>query len=84
MSLVPVTVSVQVLSLMLYPLGLGSEFARSICGNEATIFWSGDCTVGYGYFLAMVATGVAAYCPILARLITYRDYSPYWSSINYL
>lgn len=73
------------LSLMLYPLGLGSVFARSVCGEEhTTIYWAGACTMGYGYFLAIVATAVSAYCPVLARLITYRDYAPYWSSINYL
>ncbi|XP_018010427.1 uncharacterized protein LOC108667846 [Hyalella azteca] len=78
-------VSVQLLSLVLYPLGLGSEFARQVCGEEHTTIYScGDCSLGYGYFLAIVSTTVAAYCPVLARLITYRDYSPYWSSVNYL
>ncbi|KAL7647636.1 UNVERIFIED_CONTAM: hypothetical protein RMT77_001236 [Armadillidium vulgare] len=77
-------VSLQALGLMLYPLGLGSSFTRGVCGNKATIYSAGSCHIGYAYMLALVSTALAAYCPVLARLITYKDYSNYLSNMNYL
>ncbi|XP_064106388.1 LHFPL tetraspan subfamily member 7 protein-like [Macrobrachium nipponense] len=77
-------VSLQAVALVLYPLGLGSPFARLQCGISASVYAAGSCEMGYAYMLALVATGLAAYCPVLARLITYKDYSDYWSNLNYM
>ena len=76
--------SLQAVGLVLYPLGLGSPFSRQHCGEAATVYSSGECQVGYAYMLALVSTALAAYCPVLARLITYKDYTNYWSNMNYL
>ncbi|CAL4150560.1 unnamed protein product [Meganyctiphanes norvegica] len=76
-------VFLQSLGLVLYPLGLGSHFSRLHCGDEATLYNAGHCQLGYGYMLALVATVLAAYCPVLARLITYKDYdADTWSNAN--
>ncbi|KAK4317016.1 hypothetical protein Pmani_011877 [Petrolisthes manimaculis] len=77
-------VSLQAVGLLLYPLGLGSPFVRMQCGDAASLYASGTCELGYAYMLALVATALAAYCPVLARLITYKDYTDYWSNLNYM
>ncbi|XP_045130742.1 LHFPL tetraspan subfamily member 7 protein-like [Eriocheir sinensis] len=77
-------VSLQAVGLVLYPLGLGSPFARLQCGDSASVYASGSCELGYAYMLALVATALAAYCPVLARLVTYKDYTDYWSNLNYM
>ncbi|KAK7073234.1 hypothetical protein SK128_004245 [Halocaridina rubra] len=77
-------VALQAVGLILFPLGLGSPFARLQCGASASVYMAGGCEMGYAYMLALVATGLAAYCPVLARLITYKDYSDYWSNLNYM
>lgn len=83
-SSLPPSVSLQAVGLLLYPLGLGSPFVRLQCGDSASLYAAGTCELGYAYMVALVATALAAYCPVLARLITYKDYTDYWSNLNYM
>ncbi|XP_061417801.1 LHFPL tetraspan subfamily member 7 protein-like [Lethenteron reissneri] len=61
--------------LLVFPLGLGSPFARQQCGDSAP-FWAGDCQLAWGYTLAIVGVLLAAFLPYFARYVP-RDPSPY-------
>ncbi|XP_064112371.1 uncharacterized protein LOC135219494 [Macrobrachium nipponense] len=74
----------QGVTLVLFPLGLGSPLARVECGGSSSVYWSGDCSFGWGYMLAIVSTTLAAYCPCLARLTVYKKYAlREWESLNF-
>ncbi|XP_076060740.1 uncharacterized protein LOC143036824 [Oratosquilla oratoria] len=75
----------QAVGLTLFPLGLGSPLARRECGLSASVYWPGDCRVGWCYVLALVCTTLAAYCPVLARLTAYKRYTVCeWSNLSFM
>lgn len=51
----------------MFPLGLDSEFARSVCGAETAMFSTDDCEIAWGYVLAIMTVSLTMFCPILAR-----------------
>ncbi|KAK7082738.1 hypothetical protein SK128_007306 [Halocaridina rubra] len=74
----------QGVSLILFPLGLGSALARLECGGSSSVYWRGDCLFGWAYMLSIVATTLAAFCPCLARLTVYKRYAMReWESLNF-
>lgn len=69
-------------SLLLYPLVLGSPFARLYCGIKAEIYYPAACSLGWAYIAAITATVLACYCPLLAHFTHYNVFSPcYWTDI---
>lgn len=60
------------LSILVYPLGFRSEFARSICGERTNYYVIEQCHVTWGYVLAIMTVSMTIFCPILAKLSAYR------------
>ena len=54
--------------LVVYPVGLGSQYFRFYCGGSASDFRSGDCHMGWTYMLAIAGTALSIFCPIFAYL----------------
>uniref|UniRef100_T1JF99 Uncharacterized protein n=1 Tax=Strigamia maritima TaxID=126957 RepID=T1JF99_STRMM len=76
-----VSVILMIIPLVVYPLDLGSPFVRRICGDDSAPFSPGSCSVGWSYALAVVATGLSIYCPLLAWLTTYKAYKVSYTSL---
>lgn len=53
--------------LLIYPLGLPSEFFQHYCGESVGIFRSGYCQIGWSYMLAIMGVCLAIFCPVLSR-----------------
>ena len=51
---------------LLYPLGLNSDYARSVCG-ESAIYEAADCQVAWGYVLIIMSVLLTIFCPILGK-----------------
>ena len=51
---------------LLYPIGLNSDYAHKVCGNSA-IYRAGDCQVAWGYVLIIMAVLLTIFCPILGK-----------------
>jgi len=51
---------------LLYPIGLNSDYARSVCGNS-TIYEAADCEVAWGYVLIIMSVLLTIFCPILGN-----------------
>merc|ERR1740124_1787213 len=43
------------IAILLYPVGLNSQLAREVCGNNAHYYQSGDCKIAWGYVLSIMA-----------------------------
>ena len=54
--------------LVVYPVGLGSQYFRFHCGDSASDFRAGDCHIGWTYMLAIAGTALSIFCPIFAYL----------------
>lgn len=52
--------------LLSFPMCLDSDMARIYCGR-CSAFDSGECAVGWTYMIAIAATALAVFCPILSR-----------------
>jgi len=53
-------------SLVLYPFGLNSEFVKQQCGSSSGYFNSGTCKIAWGYILGIVSTSLLLFCPMIA------------------
>uniref|UniRef100_T1INH4 Uncharacterized protein n=1 Tax=Strigamia maritima TaxID=126957 RepID=T1INH4_STRMM len=76
-----VAVVLLLVGLVLFPVGLGSLFVRRHCGEDSSPYHSGSCQMGWSYTMAIVASILAVYCPLLAFLTTYKKYEStcyYW------
>lgn len=56
-----------IIAVVLYPIGLNSEYAKSVCG-KSSYYSSGDCTIAWGYVLIIMAVSLTIFCPILGKL----------------
>lgn len=63
----------------MFPFVLDAKFSQHACGKDASMFSSGDCTVGWGYALAIVSILLTIFSPILIRYSTekYEDDDEY-------
>lgn len=62
-----------IIAVFLYPLGLNSEYARSVCGNS-NLYYAGECKVAWGYVLIIMSVLLTIFCPILGKFsITSKD-----------
>ena len=61
------SVFVMTAGLLIYPLGLPSEFFQHYCGESVGIFRSGYCQIGWSYMLAIMGVCLAIFCPVLSR-----------------
>ncbi|XP_058239134.1 LHFPL tetraspan subfamily member 7 protein [Hemibagrus wyckioides] len=52
--------------LLVYPFGLNSSLVKSFCGNS-DIYYAGDCQIGWGYMLAIVAVMLTLFLPFFAK-----------------
>lgn len=59
-----------VISVLMFPLGLDSKFARDVCGKDARMYLSGSCQVTWGYVLSIMAISLTVFCPVLAKYST--------------
>lgn len=57
-------------SVLMFPIGLDSQFARSVCGLGAGMFVADQCHVAWGYVLSIMAVALTLFCPILAKYST--------------
>lgn len=54
----------------MFPVVLSANFSQRVCGKDSSMFSSGDCTVGWGYALAIVSILLTIFSPILIRYST--------------
>lgn len=52
--------------LLVYPFGLGSATVKRYCEN-ASIYYAGDCHIGWGYMLAIVGVMLSVFLPFFAK-----------------
>ncbi|XP_066492535.1 LHFPL tetraspan subfamily member 7 protein [Tiliqua scincoides] len=52
--------------LLVYPFGLGSATVKRYCEN-ASIYYAGDCQIGWGYMLAIVGVMLSVFLPFFAK-----------------
>ena len=52
-------------ALVTFPVGLGSHYFRYYCGETATVFYSGDCSMGWSYMISIMSVSLSIFCPIL-------------------
>ncbi|XP_042896656.1 LHFPL tetraspan subfamily member 7 protein [Parasteatoda tepidariorum] len=77
-----VAVILQAASLLMYPLILGSSFAKIHCGPLSEIYYPAGCRIGWAYIAAITSTVLACYCPLLAHFSHYNIFSPcLWTEI---
>ncbi|XP_076452228.1 LHFPL tetraspan subfamily member 5 protein-like [Babylonia areolata] len=58
--------------LVMFPLGFSTPFFQYYCGDGAGVFCLGHCRMGWSYVLAITATALAMFCPVLSN---YTDLS---------
>ncbi|XP_045080501.1 transmembrane protein 211 [Coregonus clupeaformis] len=61
--------------LLVYPFGLNSTLVRSFCG-DSDIYYAGDCQIGWGYMLAIVAVMLTLFLPFFAKYAPKEHLSP--------
>jgi len=49
-----------------YPFGWGTDRVERICGTRADPFLLGDCSIGWGLYLAVGSTAATFICAILS------------------
>ncbi|XP_078536064.1 LHFPL tetraspan subfamily member 7 protein-like [Lissotriton helveticus] len=52
--------------LLVYPFGLNSATVKEYCENSS-IYYAGDCQIGWGYMLAIVGVMLAVFLPFFAK-----------------
>lgn len=73
------------LGVLLYPLGLGSDFVRHHCGDSAAPFWAASCELGWAFMLTLVTALIGLYCPVLARFTVSAALHPdALANLNYI
>ena len=55
-----------IVALVLLPVSFGSDFFKQFCGDQAAIYYRGQCTIDWAMFVAMVVTACTLYLPSLA------------------
>ncbi|XP_053130737.1 LHFPL tetraspan subfamily member 7 protein [Hemicordylus capensis] len=61
--------------LLVYPFGLGSAAVRRHCEN-ASIYYAGDCQIGWGFMLAIVGVMLSVFLPFFAKYAPKEHASP--------
>ncbi|KAK1139697.1 transmembrane protein 211-like [Acipenser oxyrinchus oxyrinchus] len=61
--------------LLVYPFGLNSTFVKSFCGNSS-IYYAGECQIGWGYMLAIVGVMLTLFLPFFAKYAPKEHMSP--------
>ncbi|XP_063002855.1 LHFPL tetraspan subfamily member 7 protein [Elgaria multicarinata webbii] len=61
--------------LLVYPFGLGSATVRRHC-QDSSIFYAGDCQIGWGYMLAIVGVMLSVFLPFFAKYAPKEHASP--------
>ncbi|XP_028662615.1 LHFPL tetraspan subfamily member 7 protein [Erpetoichthys calabaricus] len=61
--------------LLIFPFGLNSTFVKSFCGNSS-IYYAGDCQIGWGYMLAIVGVMLTLFLPFFAKYAPKESLSP--------
>ncbi|KAF4532256.1 hypothetical protein B566_EDAN004343 [Ephemera danica] len=56
-----------ILGIMLFPFGFGSERVRRICGEDADIYFLGDCSFGWSFYAAVVGILGTFICAVLSH-----------------
>ncbi|XP_030041575.1 transmembrane protein 211 [Microcaecilia unicolor] len=52
--------------LLVYPFGLNSATVKKYCENSS-IYYAGDCQIGWGYMLAIVGVMLSVFLPFFAK-----------------
>ncbi|XP_030074722.1 LHFPL tetraspan subfamily member 7 protein [Microcaecilia unicolor] len=55
-----------VLGLLIFPFSLDSAFAKEACG-PSWIYYSGNCKLGWGFMMAIIAVMLSCLLPIIGR-----------------
>nr|XP_056721392.1 LHFPL tetraspan subfamily member 7 protein [Euleptes europaea] len=61
--------------LLVYPFGLGSAAVRRHCENSS-LYYAGDCQIGWGYMLAIVGVMLSVFLPFFAKYAPKEHASP--------
>ncbi|KAJ1185916.1 hypothetical protein NDU88_002702 [Pleurodeles waltl] len=61
--------------LLVYPFGLNSATVKEYCENSS-IYYAGDCQIGWGYMLAIVGVMLAVFLPFFAKYAPKEHTSP--------
>ncbi|XP_061461497.1 LHFPL tetraspan subfamily member 7 protein [Rhineura floridana] len=61
--------------LLVYPFGLGSAAVRRHCENSS-IYYAGECQIGWGYMLAIVGVMLSVFLPFFAKYAPKEQASP--------
>ncbi|KAE8621988.1 hypothetical protein XENTR_v10005056 [Xenopus tropicalis] len=61
--------------LLVYPFGLNSTTVKKYCEN-ASIYYAGDCQIGWGYMLAIVGVMLSVFLPFFAKYAPKEHISP--------
>lgn len=54
------------MGIMLYPLAWGEPRVLRLCGSDAAAFYPGSCSLGWGLYTAVLATGLTFVCACLS------------------
>ncbi|KAM8975732.1 LHFPL tetraspan subfamily member 7 protein-like [Pelodytes ibericus] len=61
--------------LLVYPFGLNSTTVKKYCENSS-IYYAGDCQIGWGYMLAIVGVMLSVFLPFFAKYAPKEQTSP--------
>ncbi|XP_018104310.1 transmembrane protein 211 [Xenopus laevis] len=61
--------------LVVYPFGLNSTTVKKYCENSS-IYYAGDCQIGWGYMLAIVGVMLSVFLPFFAKYAPKEHISP--------
>ncbi|XP_075760759.1 LHFPL tetraspan subfamily member 7 protein [Pelodiscus sinensis] len=61
--------------LLVYPFGLSSATVKKFCENSS-IYYAGDCQIGWGYMLAIVGVMLSVFLPFFAKYAPKEHISP--------
>ena len=64
------------ISLLVFPLTLGTDYARRVCGPNSRAYYGDQCQIGWAYMLSVMGTALAFFCPLLARYVDLRVCEP--------
>ncbi|KAL8573344.1 hypothetical protein ACOMHN_032806 [Nucella lapillus] len=53
--------------LLMYPLGFSTRLFHYYCGDRSGVWGLGHCCIGWSYVLAITATALAIFCPVLSN-----------------
>ncbi|XP_072287277.1 LHFPL tetraspan subfamily member 7 protein-like [Pyxicephalus adspersus] len=61
--------------LLVYPFGFNSTTVKKYCENSS-IYYAGDCQIGWGYMLAIVGVMLSVFLPFFAKYAPKEHISP--------